>query len=181
MQSFINETVYAINPATGKLAEYTLKEIINDNLFIVEEIKETNGLKARIAVEAIYLDDLMNDKLEPSNDNNKLLEEIKENRLCLNSILQVSEQKLRESLLKTFAEFFVSKGPSISKIPHDFKQFDKIAELIEDEMNRFGYPKDLARFDVINLISSEIESVGIQINSDEGLEFIDFLKARWKC
>ena len=137
----------------------------------------TNQLASAIGKEAVDIQD-------DENCNNFF----DENKLCFQSILKVREAKLRESLLVTFAEFFLNnrdlriKASNIKKSDNaDFKQFDKIAELIEDEMNRFGYPKDLARFDVINLISSEIESVGIQINSDEGLEFIDFLKARWKC
>lgn len=138
----------------------------------------TNQLASAIGKEAVDIQD------DIEMDTNDLESQIKEARLCLESILNTNNKAMRESLLDTFLECLIVNKKAVKiKIDNnaDFKQFDKIAELIEDEMNRFGYPKDLARFDVINLISSEIESVGIQINSDEGLEFIDFLKARWKC
>jgi hypothetical protein len=61
MHSFLNKTIYAKNPTTGKLAPYILKDI--KEIFIVED---SQGKELK--VDGIHLDDSMNDQKESINN-----------------------------------------------------------------------------------------------------------------
>lgn len=121
---------------------------------------------------------------------NDLESQIKEVRLCLDSILNTSNLELRESLLYTFLKSLIEKKVSGTSKPLlkvdnvDFKQFDKIADLIEDELDYLKLPKDINNSSVLKVIRDEGKSVGIATDSseafsDEALELIAFLDNRW--
>lgn len=72
--------------------------------------------------------------------------EIKETMLVLESIIKMSNVTHREALLLEFVKYFVKynnfklkdKIPDLT-VYEDFKQFPKIAELIESEVERMEF------------------------------------------
>jgi hypothetical protein len=143
-----------------------------------------NEILNNLKVNAVYLDDSMNDKLKFSND---LELEIKEARLCLKSILNTSNAEMQEMLLDTFLRYLIknknykqiTKTQNLKNNNTDFKQFDKIADLIEPELERLKLPKEIGNFGVLNVIRDKCESIGVEANSKEELEFIDYLIDKW--
>lgn len=113
--------------------------------------------------------------------------EIKETMLVLESIMGMSNVTHREALLLEFVKYFVNYNSRFkNKIPdltdyEELHQFCKIAELIESELERFGYKKDIRNFAVAEIIKDELNNLEISPLSEERMEFIDFLKKRWSC
>lgn len=122
---------------------------------------------------------------------------IKETKLVLESIMKISDSNDREYMLDCFVRNLVQNSsdsiirnsyiPTSEKIKNtekkfgaEAKQFPKIAELIELEIDRIGYPKDLKRYDVYGFVMMEIHSVGILSGSEEEEQFIDYLLERWQ-
>lgn len=64
MQNLLNDVLWAKKPGTNRLYQYKFVEIVKSNftdeVYIVEELEETNGRKARMAVLELYIDDTLN-------------------------------------------------------------------------------------------------------------------------
>lgn len=129
-----------------------------------------------------------------------------ETQLVALSILKMTDETQRNHLwnefIKSFSEGATSgtvttskniwrndnpeflKRIQAKKDREDFGQFENIADFINigfDAMECYGYQKDLTNSDVIKYVFDQLKGVGIDPDSEEGLEFIEFLSERWRC